>query len=280
MQTYLAMSAAVGCALCNGIAAVLQKISADKAVPIRKIHHAVAATRLLKQLPYVGGIALDLLAGIFTLIAAHRLPLFLVQALIASSVLLTALLERIFMHRILHKNAYMAIGLVLLGLVCLAIASHPEHTARTSAALRDAILYMPFALLALGAILIRTKTTSGAALMAVISGIAFGSISIIGRMLVYPHPFWHVITNPLAGSLVVYAVMGMFFFTAALQRAQATSINGIVVAAETILPLLVGIGVLGDSARHGLWAFVYVGCSLVVAGCCYIAFTDTAQQTH
>jgi hypothetical protein len=74
--------------------------------------------------------------------------------------------------------------------------------------------------------------------------------------------------------IAVDGALGMYFFTAALQRTLATIANGIMISAETIVPILAGVLLLGDTARGGLWGLVWAGCALVVAGCGYIAFTD------
>lgn len=270
MNTELAVGAAIGCALCNAVAAILQKVSSEKVAAIQSYDVGIML-RLFRQLPYVAGICCDALAGLCTLAAVSRLPLFAVQAIIATAVVLTALFERLFLKRRLSRTIYAAAAIVLLGLGCLALAAHSEPTARASATVRDTILLAPIFLVIAGAAAIKLRDRQGAAILAVLSGAAFGSVSIIGRLLVYPHPFWLIGKNSLLWVLLVYGALGLFFFTAALQRSLATVVNGVMISAQTLIPLVVGIVFLGDTARNGLWALVWIGCVLVVSGCSYIA---------
>lgn len=272
VNTELAVGAAVGCALCNAIAAVLQKTSSDKVTAIRSYNMGVVI-RLFQQIPYSVGIVFDLLAGVCTLIAVNRLPLFIVQAIIASCVVLTAFLEQIFLKRKLSRQIYIAAVVVLAGLGLLALASHSEKTATISSSVKDIIIVCPFFLFVVGAAAIKLKKRLGAMVLAILSGAAFGGVSIIGRLLVYPSPIWLVAKNPLIWVLIIFGTIGQYFFTAALQRSLATVVNGVMTSAQTVIPLLVGILLLGDTARNGLWAFVWIGCLLVVSGCSYIAFT-------
>jgi hypothetical protein len=217
---------------------------------------------------------LDLFAGILTLVAVYRLPLFAAQSIIASCVVLTALSERIFMRRILHRQTYYAAGVVLVGLACLSMSSHSEATAVVSSLTRHTLLIAPVILAVIGATTVRSTHRRSAFWLSALSGCAFGGISIIGRILVYPTPLWLLVRNPLLWALLAYGILGMFFFTAALQRTFATVVNGVMTSTQTIVPLIVGILLLGDTARNGLWLPLWVGCGLVTAGSTYIAFTD------
>ena len=273
MNTGLAVTAAIGCAICNAVAAILQKISSDKARTMRTYDVGVLV-RLFRQVPYSLGIVLDLIGGVCTLLAVNRLPLFVVQAIIACCVVLTAFLERIFLKRKLHGRTYYASLIVLAGLVCIATAAHSEKTAVVGTDLRYTIAFLPLLLIAIGAVAIKAEHRASAFVLAALSGCAFGGVSIIGRILVYPHPLWLLAKDALPWSLVVYGALGIFFFTAALQRTLATVVNGVMTSAQTVVPLIIGVTLLGDTARHGLWLPLWLGCLLVTCGCAYIAYTD------
>ncbi len=273
MDSRLAVAAAIGCAVCNAVAAILQKTSSDKAIFIRRYDLGIFI-RLLKQWPYATGLLLDLLAGVGVLIAVNRLPLFIVQAIIACCVVLTALLERIFLHRRLRWRTYAAAVMVLLGLSGVALAAHTESTAVVSATTKNMIAALPLLLATVGAIAMRVQHKVGAFILAGLSGCAFGGDSIAGRIIVYPHPLWHVAANPLFWAVIAYGVVGLILFTAALQRTLATVVNGVMTSMQTIVPLIVGIVVLGDTARGGLWFPLWAGCLLVTTGCVYIAYTS------
>ena len=199
MNTDYAVAAAIGCAICNAVAAILQKVGSDKVTKIDSYNLNVVL-KLGKQLPYVSGLTLDLFAGVFTLIAVNRLPLFLVQAIIASCIVLTAYMERVFLKRTLHLRTYLASFIVVIGLGVLALASHSESTATVSQTVKDAVIVLPVALAIIGGLVVRFKGKLGAALLAGLSGLGFGGVSIVGRLLVYPHPIWLVAKDPLIWS--------------------------------------------------------------------------------
>lgn len=272
MDLRLAVAAAIGCAVCNAVAAILQKTSSDKVAFIRRYDLGIFI-RLLRQWPYAAGLFLDLLAGIGVLIAVNRLPLFAVQAIIACSVVLTALLERVFLHRQLRWQTYAAAVVVLVGLFGVALAAHTENTAVVSTPTRNMIAVLPLVLVAIGAMAMRVRHKAGAFILAGLSGCAFGGDSIAGRVIVYPHPVWYVAANPLFWAVIAYGVVGLVLFTAALQRTLATVVNGVMTSMQTIVPLVVGIAILGDTARGGLWFPLWAGCLLVTTGCVYIAYT-------
>lgn len=221
----------------------------------------------------MAGLVLDLLAGILTLVAVNVLPLFLVQAVIASCVVMTALLERWFFKRKLRPPTYLAALVVMLGLACVGLAAQTGPATTPGPWLQTALRVSPLALAVLGGVAISLKGRGGYLALGILSGAAFGSVSIIGRVLVYPVPLWHIFINPLIWVIIANGALGMYFFTAALQRTLATIANGVMISAETIVPIVAGVIFLGDTARGGLWPLVWAGCTLVVAGCGYIAFT-------
>jgi drug/metabolite transporter (DMT)-like permease len=272
VNTQLALAAAIATAVCNAVAALLQKAGAGKVKPIRT-YNLTAVTRLFHRAPYVLGLFLDLCAGILTLMAVSVLPLFLVQAILASCVVLTAALEHVIHKRKLTPATYIAAFMVMGGLVCVGFAAQSGPAGAVSQLLYAILLASPVILATVGGLAIKMKGRASYILLGVLGGTGFAAVSIIGRIITYPHNFLLVLANPLIWVLIVDGTLGMYFFTAALQRTLATITNGIMVSAQTIVPIVTGVLFLGDTARGGLWALVWLGCALVVTGCTYIAFT-------
>ena len=65
------------------------------------------------------GTVLDFLAWVLTLVAVHSLPLFVVQPIIALSVVITLLIEIFIFHRKPRRLCLMAICLIAVGLFLL-----------------------------------------------------------------------------------------------------------------------------------------------------------------
>jgi len=273
----LSLLAAFSCAICNGTAAVLQKISADKEKTVNSLD-ARLLLRLFQDKPYIGGIVLDLLGWALTIYAVQYLPLFLVEAIIATNIVITALIERIFRHRILPKKSYLAIVLIIFGLVILAFVSSPEKVGPISNLLKWFILMVPIPLAVAGYILARSRSQRATIGLAILAGLAFGGTSIVGRIFSFSRPIWHTMYSPLIFALVASGILGLLLFSIALQRMHATVINATVATSQSLIPSIVGIVVLGDHARNGMWYLIVLGISLALFGVAFLTLSYGNRQ--
>jgi drug/metabolite transporter (DMT)-like permease len=266
------------CALCNGAAAVLQKISADKEVGVKSLDVRLI-WRLLHDLPYVGGIVLDILGWLLTLYAVRYLPLFLVEAVIASNIIITALIERLFRHQKLQAKSYLAIILILTGLVMLAFASSPERAAPISDLLRWLIILTPIPIGFVGFILAKKQSRLSAIGLATLGGLAFGCTSVLGRVFNFSKPVWHTIYSPAVFAILASGGLGILLFSTALQRAQATTVNASMTASQTLIPAVIGIAFLGEDARNGLWFLVVLGSVTTLGGVIALTSNKTSKNS-
>ena len=274
----LPVVAAVACALCNGSAAVLQKIAADKVQTVSSLD-ATLLWRLFKNKRYTAGIVLDLIGWALTLYAVQYLPLFFVEAVLAASIVVTALLERFTQHRLLTRRAYLAIGLIMLGLVLLALAASLDRADPISQTLKIIITFSALPLGLVGWFLASRKSNRSALALAAVGGFSYGITSVIGRIFEFSQPLWHTIYSPLVFGLLSSGAIGILLFSTALQRAQATTVNAAMTASQTVFPAIIGIVFLGDSARNGLWSLVIGGGLLALSGVLLLAFSPAAVRT-
>ncbi len=278
-NAFIPMLAAFACALCNGTAAVLQKISADKEKSVTSLD-ARLLWRLFQNAPYVSGIGLDVLGWMLTLYAVHYLPLFLVEAIIATNIVVTAFIERLFRHQQISRRSYFAIITIVVGLILVAIASSAGRSEPISSVVRWLIIFSPVPLGIAGYILARLKSYQSTVVLAVLGGLAFGGTSVIGRIFSFSQPLSHTIYSPLIYSLLASGVLGILLFSTALQRAQATVMNASMTASQTLIPAVVGIAFLGDVARSGLWYLVVLGSSLTLGGVTMLAFSSRISKVQ
>lgn len=265
MTFLLASSAAVGCATCNGVAAILQKLSADKERKAKSLEVGLM-WRLAHDWPYLLGTALDIVAGMLILVAVHSLPLFLVSSIIASSIAITFIIERVLTGRKAQGRLYGAVGLVLIGLITIASAASPETAKPIGSSVRWSIVLAPLFIALIGMFCSRLEGKRGTISIAILSGVAFGGSSISGRALSFSSPVWHTLTNPLLYSFVIYGTLGLLLFSIGLQRSTATKQNTLMTASQTLVPAIVGIAFFGDSVRHGLWWLAFIGVTTTLIG--------------
>jgi drug/metabolite transporter (DMT)-like permease len=265
MTFIFAASAAAGCAICNGVAAVLQKMGADKEKAAATLEFSLL-WRLAHDTKYAIGTILDVLAGIFVLVAVHSLPLFLVQSIVASGIVVTFVIEHYITHKRPPYRLYFAIGMVLLGLVVLSLTASPDTAKPVSSAVRWIIILAPLPLAFLGALCSRISGKIGTASLAIVSGAAFGGTSVAGRILPFTPPFLRTLENPLLYAFIAYGTLGLLLFSIGLQRASATALNTMMTASQTVVPAFVGVLCFGDAVRHGLWLLGISGVAITLIG--------------
>lgn len=243
-------AAAGATALCYGVATVLQALGARRTA--RGALELGQLVRLARELPFLAGLALDLVGFVFSLVALRSLPLFLVQSVIAANVGVTAVAAVLVLGARLRRPEVVAIVVLAVGLVLLAVAAKPGH-ARPLATWAQWLLLALLPLLVVGAVVAGRSTTkaSGVALAAV-AGTAFGAVGIAARGLDPTRPWWHAVVTPAGWAIAGFGVLGMLAFAAALQRGSATVVAAVVAGTETVIPAVVGFAALGDATRTGL----------------------------
>ena len=267
-----ALLAAFGCAVSIGVAAVLEKVSADQEERASSLRLRLL-WRLLDDWPYLLGLALDGASFLLTVVAVQNLPLFVAEPIIALNVVITALIEHLAFQRRLRGVAWGAIVGILVGLSLLALAGAPERAHTAAAAVRWAVVLLPLGVAGVGSVVVARHQHSATIALGVLDGVAFGGTAVAGRMLVVPHPFWQILLSPLLWSMLAYGLVGLLLFTIALQRSHASVVAASTTAAQSIVPIVVGIAFLGDSPRNGAWSLAVAGMVLTLAGTLTIAFS-------
>ena len=266
----LGLVGALAAALCYGVASVLQAVGAARTRSGSALDPRLLA-RLLTQGPYLAGLALDGIGFVASLLALRTLPLFLVESAVASSIAATAVLAARFLHVRLRRVEWLALGAVGVGLVALAAAAQPGAGRALSS--RGGYLLLAGVAVSLAVAAASARLTRGraGALLAANAGAAFGAVGVAARSLAVPAPAWHVVGDPVAWCVVCYGLLGMLWYSAALQRTSVTSATAITFGVETIAPALLGLTVLGDAARPGLAGVAAAGFALTVGGCLALA---------
>jgi drug/metabolite transporter (DMT)-like permease len=273
----LGLLAALGAALGFAAGSVLQEVGARRTKGSTGLDPRVLL-RVLGQLPFLIGIVLDFAGFLLQLVALRSLPIFVVQAVVASSVGFTAVLARLFLGaRLGRAQVVPLVGIGIgLGLVALSAASeHPRHIS-TTAAWAFAAGAIPLALAA--TVVARGTGERAAARLGFLSGIAFGGTAIASRVAVIPrHHLMQVLSEPELWALVAFGLLGFLVFTTALQRGSVTTATATMWSAEALVPAAVGIAFLGDHARRGTAPMAAVGFLLAIGATVGLASRQVAE---
>ena len=265
MAVALALACAVLAALSYGIGSVMQAAAARDAEN-RPNLDPLLLVRLVGRLPYVAGLALDLVGFGASVIARRTLPLFLVQAAIAGSVGVTAIAASIaFGIRLLGYERIALIALMF-GFALLAVSAQPERATSLGSVGQWILVCGVVVVLAAGALSARLDNRQAGIGLALCAGLSWAGTGIAARVLQVPSPPWHLLIDPVALCLAAYGLLGTLLFATALQRGSVTAAAAIVFAVETVIPSLIGIAFLGDHARSGYLLVAVFGFAATVGG--------------
>jgi hypothetical protein len=210
-----------------------------------------------------------------SLVALRHLPLFAVQALLAGSVAVTAVLGRVFLDARLRRRDVAAIGVVTLALVAVA-ASAGEQTAHRPPAPFTAVVLAALALCALALLALYPRARSAA--LAVVAGAAFSGAALSARVVRAPAPgtpatrvVVDLLADPLLWAIPVFGLVGLLAYARSLERGAVGPATAVMWTVEVVVPAAVGVTLLGDTVRPGWAGVAAASVLLAVAGCAVLA---------
>jgi len=263
-MAWLSFVGALLAAVCFGVASVLQA-RGSREVPTAKGVDPRLLARLARSWPFVIGVSLDGLGFLFELAALRKLPLFLVQSAVASSLAVTAVVAARFLHERLNPREWAAVGVVCGGLAMLGVSAGREGSADPGRAFYVWLVLGLVGLALLGAGAGRWAEPARSVTLGVASGLSFGVVALAARTLPGFAPI-HLLKAPSTYLLVAGGVLGFLLYATSLQRGAVAVATAALVIGETVAPAAVGTLVLGDQARPGLAWLAAVGFVLALVG--------------
>lgn len=252
--------------------------SAIEAFGVRRARQHPAARgelgALLREPVYFAGLTIDLLGFAFTVLALQVLPLYLVQAIVASSVAVTAVILAA-MGRPLDRIGWIALGGSLCGLVLLGLSSEPHEVPPLDPVWYWLLLGLSLPLAGLAAVANRLRGIRSVVLLAFEAGLCFSLVAVAARSLDVPDPLWRAVIDPALWAIVVNGVLGTALFALALQRGRVTVVAAVSYTTSTVVPSVVGLVFLGDQVRSGFALVATAGFLVAVSGAVALArFTE------
>jgi drug/metabolite transporter (DMT)-like permease len=280
----VSLIAAIVAALLYGIAAVMQAIAVRAASnkPAQDASGGVdpgLVVRLLGQWRFVVSMVLDMLGFVAQLIALHRLPLFAVQAFVASNLAVTAVVASWLIGVKLSWREWAAVFGVVAGVGLLGSTAGAQGAAEVGGVFKLALIVAIAGLAVVGLAAAKLNEPFRTTALGLVAGFGFGVLSIAARVLDGFAPL-QLARDPAAYAIAAAGIISFMFYATALEGGSVTVATAAVVLAETIPPAIIGVIFLGDQTRPGLAAVAWGGFFLAVTSAVMLARFGEAHHTE
>jgi drug/metabolite transporter (DMT)-like permease len=260
----LGLLAALASSVCYGVATVLQAVAARSAPHTADVDPRLLL-RLLRRIPFLGGVLLDVGGFALQFLALRRVPVFLVQTAQAANLAVTALVAVPLLGVRLSRRDWAAVAMVCLGLALLAVSAGPEGQLTLHGGARLGLLGCVLLLAGAGFAAGRLPDPGRSAVLGTVAGLGFGVVALAARVLT-GFSAARLVADPAAYALVSGGLVAFLFFTTGLQRGAVTVTTAAVVVGETVVPATVGVLVLDDQIRPGFTPVAAAGFVVALAG--------------
>ncbi|WP_436529139.1 hypothetical protein [Actinoplanes sp. HUAS TT8] len=271
---WIALSIAVFGSLCYAAGSILQAVGARR---------STSAVSTLGHPLYMIGIALDMTAWLGSMVALRKMPVYLVESILAGSLAITAFAAWAFLGSKLRRRDVAAIVVTIFALVGLASSAGEQGVVAASLQLRLGFIGALVVVLALGVVATRIGAPG---LIAAVGGLSIGAAALGGRALHLPDEEMTTVgsaavaifTEPLTYVLLVFAANGMVMYANALQGGDVGRVTAVHWTFEVIAPSVVALTVLGDTVQPGREPLA-LGAALVTVACAVVLASAPATST-
>ncbi len=264
----LAIMAALG----SGVGSVLESIGIRRAGAFGGDTDDLG--KIGRQPLYITGVGIDILGFLAGAAALHRLPLFLVQSVLAFSVGVTATISA-FMGVRLGRMGWISLSTAAVGLTALGLSAEPGPAHSLPPGWRWIIVGIVIPVALIGYYGSRSESRWCAALLAFGAGLGFTAVAVSARTLHLPPNFFQWFTEPSVWAIILNGVAATVVFALALQKGTATTVSAVMFSTNTVLPSVIGLTLLGDSIRDGWAVPAAFGFVLAVSGAVALAHFAT-----
>jgi hypothetical protein len=220
---------------------------------------------LRRQYVYFVGLGVDVLGFLCAAAALHRLPLFLVQSLLAFSVGVTATIAA-FMGTRLAAVGWVALGVGAAGLVLLGVSADSSAARALPPGWQWLLLLAAVPVAMIGWYTKRHNRSWAALALAFGAGLGFCVVGIAARTLTIPDSPVRLVLEPSVWVIVLNGLTAAVVFAMALQKGGAIAVNAIMFTTQTAVSSLVGVAYLDDRVRAGFGAAAIVAFALAIVG--------------
>jgi drug/metabolite transporter (DMT)-like permease len=285
--------AALVSAFCYGIAAVMQAIAVRSVSrrpseitrrngnPVARAASSVdpgLVVRMLRQGPFIASLGIDLVGFLAQLVALRRLPLFAVQAMIASNLAVTAVFAALLMRARLAMREWLAVSGVVVGVGLLGSSAGAQGAARVGPGFQLALMVAVATVAVAGLAAARLPSPARTPVLGATAGLGYAVLAVAARILPGFSP-QQLLRSPATYTLAAAGIISFMLYASALEGGSVTVATAAVVLAETTPPAVVGVLFLGDATRRGLTGLAVSGFILAVISAVALArFGEASEQ--
>lgn len=288
MSAALGLAAALVASLAYGVASVLQALGARRAASAgggAPATGGAGAVGLARQPLYLAGVVLDGAAWLVSLVALRTLPLFAVQALLAGSLAVTALLGARALGVRLGRVEHAAVVAAVVGLALVAAGAQPGRPEPAPPGTVEGALALAVALALLVAVPAGTPEhprrwlagRTGALVLSCAAGVAYSVAALCAR-LVEPASPVGLLTEPATWVVVISGVAGTLLYGRSLSGDGVVAATAALWVVEVVVGGAAGLLLLGDGVRPGWATAVVIGVGLALAACVQLARPASEAQ--
>jgi drug/metabolite transporter (DMT)-like permease len=281
----VSLIAAVVAAVFYGVASVMQAI-AVRSASHRGVQDATGGgvdpglvVRMLHQWRFVASICLDALGFLAQLVALHRLPLFVVQAFVASNLAVTAVVASRVIGMTLSWREWAAVIGVVAGVGLLGSSAGAQGASQVGAVFKLALIVAVAGLAVVGLAAAKLNDPYRTTALGITAGFGFGVLSIAARVLNGFSPL-ELARDPAAYAIAAAGIISFMFYATALEGGSVTVATAAVVLSETIPPAVIGVIFLGDQTRPGLAGVAWAGFVIAIASAVMLARFGEAHHAE
>ncbi|RSN21468.1 hypothetical protein DL990_38380 [Amycolatopsis sp. WAC 01416] len=250
-------------AVASGSGSVLESIGVRRAGAYGG--SALDLVHLRRQWIYFAGIGVDLVGFACAAAALQRLPLFLVQSVLAFSVGVTAAISA-FMGTRLAAAGWAALSVGAVGLILLGLSAQPGPAKLLPAEWRWVLPAMALVVGSIAWYFRRFDRPWAAQVLGFATGVGFSVVGVSARTLDLPSSGWAILVEPAVWAMILNGSAAAVAFALALQKGGATAVNAIMFTTNTALSSIIGLVFLDDRVRDGFATFTVAGLILAMSG--------------
>jgi drug/metabolite transporter (DMT)-like permease len=287
----VAVLAPLTAAACYGVASVVQQAGARRAAPSAEAGAADPPpdrrlgpgllVGLVRQPLFLLGLGLDAVGFVLAFVGLRHLPVFVVQAALSSTVAVTAVLGSRYLADRLSRTDWALVAAVVLGLALVGVSAAPADRRPAPGWIGTAVLLAGLPALGAAALLLDRRRPATpvagrpgarrAAALGALSSVGFGGFALAGRLMPAHSGPAGLLADPVLWAAVIYAVLGLAIYGAALQRGSVTAVTAAAIAIEALFPSAVGLLLLSDHTRPGQAGAALAGFVLTVGAALMLA---------